>query len=47
MFSLFPSFASVRFTGQPPHHRHTDDGGQDVSATSPLDFTQGDWVWKN
>jgi hypothetical protein len=25
----------------------TDDGGQDVSATSPLDFTQGDWVWKN
>jgi len=25
----------------------TDDGGQDVSATSPNDFTQGDWVWKN
>jgi hypothetical protein len=25
----------------------TDDGGQDVSATSPLDFTKGDWVWKN
>ena len=25
----------------------TDDGGQDVSATSPNDFNQGDWVWKN
>ena len=27
-----------------------DDGGQDVSATSPngaIDFTKGDWVWKN
>ena len=25
----------------------TDDGGQDASATSPNDFTQGDCVWKN
>jgi hypothetical protein len=24
----------------------TDDGGQDVSATSPHDFTKGDWVWQ-
>jgi hypothetical protein len=23
-----------------------DDGGQDVSATSPHDYTQGDWVWQ-
>ena len=25
----------------------TDDGGEDVLATSPHDFTKGDWVWKN
>jgi hypothetical protein len=28
----------------------TDDGGQDISAKTPngvIDFTKGDWVWKN
>jgi hypothetical protein len=24
----------------------TDDAGQDMSATSPHDFTKGDWVWQ-